>query len=138
MRITALLMMSALAACSARHPATISPAVVPVGSGGVVIVHLSNFAFDPSLIRFRAGVPVRLRLVNDSDGGHDFSAPAFFAASSFAPGVPAPPNGTVQVAPHQSVELDLVPREPGTYDLECTHFLHSLFGMTGTIEITRS
>jgi hypothetical protein len=29
-----------------------------------------------------------------------------------------------------------VPRLPGTYHLECTHFLHSFFGMHGTIEVT--
>jgi hypothetical protein len=25
----------------------------------------------------------------------------------------------------------LVPRQPGTYQLKCTHTLHDLFGMTG-------
>jgi uncharacterized cupredoxin-like copper-binding protein len=33
------------------------------------------------------------------------------------------------------VELLLTPVVPGTYRLACTHFLHSLFGMTGTIEV---
>jgi plastocyanin len=28
-----------------------------------------------------------------------------------------------------------VPRTPGTYRVECTHFLHSVFGMHGTIEV---
>jgi hypothetical protein len=34
------------------------------------------------------------------------------------------------------VEIALVPRAPGKYRLECTHFLHSLFGMHGLVEVT--
>ncbi len=97
---------------------------------------MSNFAFDPDHLRFKAGVPVRLRLMNESGDGHDFSAPAFFAASSFPPGSSAPPNGEVAVGAHQTVELAVIPGTPGRYPLRCTHFLHSLFGMHGTIEVT--
>ncbi len=138
MRISALLMTIAVAACSARRTAVLPPTDESVSTGVVVTVHLSNFAFDPSLIRLRSGVPVRLRLVNDSNEGHSFSAPGFFTASLFPPGAAAPLGGTIEVRAHQTVELTVVPRLPGTYDLECTHFLHSLFGMTGSIEITRS
>ena len=35
----------------------------------------------------------------------------------------------------QTVELDLVPTASGKYPLECTEFLHSMFGMTGSIEV---
>jgi uncharacterized cupredoxin-like copper-binding protein len=101
-----------------------------------IIVLLSNFAFDPSLLRLKAGVPVRLRLVNESGGGHDFSAPAFFGGSGFPPGSSAPPNGEVAVGPHQTVDIVVVPRTPGSYRVECTHFLHSLFGMHGMVEVT--
>jgi plastocyanin len=106
--------------------------------GGVsetVTVRLSNFAFDPNHLRLRAGVPVRLRLVNESSGGHDFNAPEFFAASSILPGSLAPPNGDVTVGSHQTVEIAVVPRTLGTYKLNCTHFLHSFFGMHGTVEV---
>jgi uncharacterized cupredoxin-like copper-binding protein len=121
----------ALAACATPLPASRQS----VSSGGTVTVRLSDFAFDPSTLRLRAGVPVRLRLQNVSDGGHDFSAPAFFAASSFPQGETAPANGRIDVASGQTVELTVVPRSPGTYALECTHLLHAMLGMTGQIEV---
>ena len=103
--------------------------------GGDITVRLSDFAFDPEHLSLKTGVPVRLRLVNDSGGGHDFSAPAFFAASSIQPGSLPPTDGGFEVGSHQTVEITLIPRIAGTYPLECTHFLHSLFGMNGTIQV---
>ena len=100
-----------------------------------ITVRLSNFAFEPAYLRLKAGVPVRLHLANESNGGHDFSAPALFAASSFPPGTAAPPHGEVAVGSHKTVDITIVPSQPGAYRLECTHFLHSLFGMHGTIEV---
>jgi hypothetical protein len=84
----------------------------------------------------KTGVPVRLRLVNESGGGHYFSAPAFFVASNFPPGSSPPPDGEVGVESHQTVEIAVVPRTPRSYRVECTHFLHSLFGTHGMIEVT--
>ena len=110
------------------------PTTAPASEIQTVTVRLSNFAFDPEHLRLKANVPVRLRLVNEG-GRHDFSAPAFFAASNFASGSSAPPDGDVSVGSDETVEVALVPRKPGTYPLKCTHFLHSLFGMHGTIEV---
>jgi uncharacterized cupredoxin-like copper-binding protein len=113
------------------------PAVAQAGAAvQTVTVTLSNFAFEPEHLRLKAGVPVRLRLVNDSSGAHDFSAPAFFAASSFPPGTSAPKDGDIDVAGHDTVEINLIPRTAGTYRLKCTHFLHGLFGMHGSIEVS--
>jgi len=109
--------------------------IASTNDGEAITVRLSDFAFDPEHLRLKAGVPVRLRLVNDSGGGHDFSAPAFFAASSSLPGSLPPTDGGIEVGSHQTVEIALVPRMAGTYPLECSHFLHSLFGMSGTIEV---
>lgn len=97
-----------------------------------VTIQLSSFALTPRELHLRAGVPVRLHLVNVSTGGHSFSAPAFFAASAFPSGTP-PPDGKVEIAGGGSVDITLVPRAAGTYQVECTHFLHSMFGMTGSI-----
>lgn len=102
----------------------------------IVAVRLSSFSFAPNHLVFKAGVPVRLRLTNDSSGGHDFHAPEFFAASAFLPGSPRPGNGGVDLAGGQTVELTLLPRTPGHYEFRCTHFLHSFFGMNGTIDVT--
>ncbi len=102
-----------------------------------ITIRLSNFAFTPEQLHLRVGVPVRLHLVNVSSGGHSFSAPAFFAASAY-PSSAAPQDGTVQVGAGGSVDITLVPRVAGTYQLKCTHFLHSVFGMTGTIVVAGS
>ena len=107
----------------------------PLLDGEAITVTLSNFAFDPEHIQARAGVPVQLRLVNESSGSHNFSAAAFFGASNFPPGSSTPVAGEVEVGSHQTIDIVLVPRVPGTYPLECTHFLHSTFGMQGTVEV---
>jgi plastocyanin len=102
-----------------------------------VTVRMSDFAFAPDSLRLRTGTPVRLRLVNESSGGHDFSAPAFFAASSYPAGSAAPTDGTVEVAAGHTVELTIIPHTPGTYPVECTHLLHAFFGMTASIDVVR-
>ena len=98
----------------------------------VAEVHLSNFDFAPGTIRLRAGQPVVLRIVNASGGGHNFSAPDFFAAARVQSG--AVRNGTVEVRGGQSVDLTLVPRA-GTYRLRCTHTFHTALGMRGSIVV---
>ena len=99
-----------------------------------ITVRLSNFAFTPDRLLLRADLPVRLHLVNDSRGGHNFSAPALFAASTFPNGAP-PPEGKVDVRSGQAVDVVFVPRVPGTYKVRCTHFLHTPFGMTGSVVV---
>jgi plastocyanin len=135
MRIIACAVVIALAAFSVPRSGIAQPATTAASATETITVRLSNFAFDPGHLRLKAGVPVRLRLVNESGGGHDFSAPAFFSASSVLPGGSTPSNGEMAVGSHQTVEIALMPRMPGTYRVECTHFLHSFFGMHGTVEV---
>ncbi len=126
----------ALSACVARpQPALVAsaPATGPVAD--TVTVHLSNFAFTPENIRLQAGRPVTLVLTNDADGGHDFSAPTLFAASTFPPGTAPPKDGAQEVDKHSQVELRFTPQKPGRYEVTCTHFLHELFGMVGNVEV---
>ena len=105
------------------------PAVVAAQPAAVEVT-LSNFDFTPQTIHLRAGQPVVLHLVNSAGGGHNFSAPEFFAA---AQGVSGPvQGGTVEVAGHRSVDVRLTPAR-GTYRLRCTHTLHTAFGMRGRI-----
>lgn len=135
MRMIACAVVVTLAAFSTPRAGIAQPTTTPAAATETITVRLSNFAFDPEHIRLKAGVPVRLRLVNESSGGHDFSAPAFFSASSILPGGSAPSNGEMAVESHRTVEIALIPRTPGTYRVECTHFLHSFFGMHGTVEV---
>lgn len=99
-----------------------------------VEVDLASFSFTPSTIQLRAGEPIVLKLVNTGRGGHNFSAPEFFAAARLAPGQAAVPGGAVEVPTRQTVEVRLTPAR-GHYALRCTHTLHAMFGMRGAIEV---
>lgn len=100
-----------------------------------VEVDLSNFAFGPKTIQLQGGVPIVLKLVNTASGGHNFSAPQFFAAAQVAPGQPAISDGTIEVPAHGTVEIRLTPAR-GQYELRCTHPFHALFGMRGQIDVS--
>lgn len=127
-----LLICSSLACSAALMPAAMLAQGLQTTGMATTTVKLSNFAFEPEDIRLSTGVPVRLQLVNESGSGHNFSAPGFFAASKFPTGS-APPAGVVDVPAKTRTEIIVVPVTPGTYRVECTHFLHALFGMTGQI-----
>ncbi|HMG47848.1 MAG TPA: cupredoxin domain-containing protein [Allosphingosinicella sp.] len=109
-----------------------TPALTAAQSPRTVEVRLSSFDFTPNEIHLRAGEPVALHLVNSGRGGHNFSAPQFFAAAS---GVSGPVrSGAVEVGSHASAEVRLTPAR-GHYRLRCTHSLHTAFGMTGQIVV---
>jgi plastocyanin len=96
-----------------------------------VEVRLSSFDFTPSTLHLRAGRPVVLHLVNTGSGGHDFTAPAFFAAAQVRNSAG---KGSIEVSGHRSVDIALVPRA-GNYPLKCSHAFHKTFGMTGRIVV---
>lgn len=105
-------------------------------SAEVVAVELSNFKFAPSEVTFRTGRSYRLHLVNAAGGGHDFSAPEFFAASTIAPSDQGKVvDGKVKLSGHQTVDIELKPRTAGVYKLTCTHFMHSGMGMKGLLTV---
>jgi uncharacterized cupredoxin-like copper-binding protein len=100
-----------------------------------VTVTLSSFQFDPATVHLHAGQPVVLHLVNGGSGGHNFSAPEFFAASQIrAQDQNLIRKGAVELSGHESKDIGVVPRA-GTYKLHCTHTLHSAFGMKGEIVV---
>jgi uncharacterized cupredoxin-like copper-binding protein len=99
-----------------------------------ITVELSSFKFTPATLTLHRGTPYRLRFSNDSSGGHDFVAKAFFAGSSIAPEDQAKiSKGGVDVDGGETVEILLVPNQPGSFKAHCSHFMHSTFGMTGEI-----
>ena len=98
-------------------------------------VRLSSFDFTPSTLHLNAGRPVVLHLVNTGSGGHDFTAPAFFAGAQVRPqDRGAIGKGSVELRGRQSVDVALVPKA-GDYALKCSHAFHKAFGMTGRIVV---
>jgi uncharacterized cupredoxin-like copper-binding protein len=96
----------------------------------VVEVQLASFSFTPATLHLRGGEPIVLRLINGGRGGHNFSAPEFFAAAQ--PSGATIRSGAIEVPSNQTVEVRLLPQR-GSYGLRCTHTLHTAFGMRGQI-----
>jgi len=102
----------------------------------VVEVQLANYKFTPKTIMLQHGQSYLLRLTNAAGGGHDFTAPKFFAAAAVAPEDRRfVADGEVEVPPGQSREIRLTAPAAGSYDLKCSHSFHKLFGMSGKIVV---
>lgn len=126
---------AALAACASAHPIEprLAPASVSFAGAAEQHVELANFDFNPREIRLRAGRPYDLELTNTASGGHDFSAPEFFAAAQIrADDAALVAGGKVEVAGGATRRVHLIPAA-GTYELVCTHTGHALLGMKGRI-----
>jgi len=131
-----LALLASLTACASTH--AINPAVASVSFERAqdVEVKLVNFEFRPATIRLEAGKPYALRLTNAESGGHDFTAPEFFAAARIAPeDVDSVRDGQVELAGGVSATIHLVP-SAGTFNLVCTHAGHVLLGMKGKIIVS--
>ncbi|MDB5366867.1 MAG: hypothetical protein JWM77_2794 [Rhodospirillales bacterium] len=140
MRLTALLLTFAVAACATKPAANLS---APAAVGAVdwtkatpVEVQLDEFHFRPETLRFATARPVSLVLINTGSVEHRFVAPGFFAQSVVKPGGAKPGSDGVTLKPGERVQIDLVSTRADTYDLECTETLHPMLGMTGTIVVT--
>jgi uncharacterized cupredoxin-like copper-binding protein len=96
-------------------------------------VRLSSFDIEPGTMRFKAGEPVRLRLVNVSQGDHSFSADDFFRAAQIrGRDARALSDGGITVPAGDVREVVLVPA-PGRYGARCGNFLHWILGMRSEI-----
>ncbi|MEL1250620.1 plastocyanin/azurin family copper-binding protein [Aurantiacibacter gilvus] len=126
-----------LASCATTYAITpqVAPASTDFATAQRVEVHLDNFSFEPRSISLAAGRPVVLVLINDAEGGHNFSAPAFFGDAQVAAEDAARiAGGYVEVHGGTNVELRLIPAAGG-YDVDCTHLGHSVLGMSGSIVV---
>jgi plastocyanin len=96
-------------------------------------VQLSTYDIQPGEIRLKAGEPVRLRFVNNSNQGLTFSARDFFRSAKLRRrDVQAVKGGTVRIPPLSTRTVVLVPRA-GRYRAQGANFLHRLLGMSGRI-----
>lgn len=121
---------SLLVAAIALAPLPLSASDAPAR----VNIAMANFRFTPAAIHLAAGKPVTLHFT--SSGSHDFSAPQFFRAASMdAANRAKVAGGKVEMEGDDTVDVTLTPKA-GSYEARCTHFLHSSFGMTGTITVS--
>jgi plastocyanin len=96
-------------------------------------VQLSTYDIQPGEIRLKAGEPVRLRFVNNSNQGLTFSAGDFFRSARMRrrdSGLVR--GGAVKVPPLSTRTIVLVPR-PGRYRAQGANILHRMLGMSGRI-----
>lgn len=101
-----------------------------------VDVVLADFSFTPSVLRFQHGGHYLLRLSNQGSGGHNFTAPDFFAAVEIdSNDLKDIHKGKVEVPKGSTVDIGFTAVKPGSYRIKCSHFLHSGFGMKGTAVI---
>jgi uncharacterized cupredoxin-like copper-binding protein len=101
-----------------------------------VEIGLESFKFVPETITLTHGNAYVLHLVNRAKGSHDFVAKVFFAHAVLAPqdsGVVK--DGGVELHGGESMDLHIVAPPAGTYEIHCSHFLHSAMGMTGHIVV---
>jgi uncharacterized cupredoxin-like copper-binding protein len=123
----------------ASVPVLLAVALASTGSAWAqtatpVSITLTDYAFTPSTLDLKAGVTYQLHFANSGSKDHNFDAPQFFAASQVAPEDQAKvEKGLVALDGGQSVDITVTPDRPGTFPVECTHFMHKMMGMHGNI-----
>lgn len=110
----------------------LGPATLAGAQPAALVVQVWSFGFAPHPIHLAAGRPVTLTFVNQSGSSHDFSAKTFFADSTITAG--AAPDGEIDLGPHETKTITLVPRA-GTYAAHCSHFFHKQLGMSDRIVV---
>jgi plastocyanin len=102
----------------------------------VIAISLTDYVFTPNTLSLIGGVSYRLAFTNNETKDHNFSAPGFFAASKIATGDQAKiRDGSIEVGSGQTVEINVTPARIGSYAFMCSHFMHSMMGMHGTITV---
>jgi plastocyanin len=96
-------------------------------------VLLTSYDIAPRVLRLKAGEPVRLRFVNNSNQGHRFSAESFFRnAKTRRRDGALVRNGAILVPPLSTRTVVLVPKA-GRYRMAGGSRLRRLLGMSGRI-----
>lgn len=99
-------------------------------------VQLSEFSFAPAQLDLNSGQAYLLRLTNSGKHAHDLSAKAFFQTAALDPGASAKiDHGEIDVPEGQTVEVELTPGKPGSYEMHCSRPMHSMLGMKGKIVV---
>ena len=100
----------------------------------LVTVLMTEYAFQPSELRFRQGVAYRLHLENRGRELHEFTAAAFFKAVEVKnPEVLVETRNEVVLQPTEEKDVYFIPLQAGRFPLTCAD--HDTFGMTGDIVV---
>ncbi|WP_327752402.1 cupredoxin domain-containing protein (plasmid) [Sphingobium sp. SJ10-10] len=135
-RWPAVLGSAVLAALMLASTAGAQPVADSWSGARLVTIQLSSFRFEPADIVLEHGQPYRLHFVNNASGGHDFAGKEFFAQARIRPEDAARiSGGRVELSGGESVDIHLIAPSPGRYKIRCTHFMHSMLGMTGRIVV---
>lgn len=98
-------------------------------------VLLTSYDIAPHVLHLKAGEPVRLRFVNNSNQPLSFAAGDFFRAAEFrGRDSDMVKGGRLEVAPLSERTLVLVPRA-GRYGARSANLIHRLLGMSGRIVV---
>jgi len=107
-----------------------------------ITVSMTDYAFNPSSVVFRQGVPYKLVIENKSSQKHYFTAEHFFRAiatrklqSNIDGEIKAPYFSAIEVYPGRSLDLYFIPVKTGSYPLTCTIAGHEGMGMKGAIRV---
>jgi len=98
-------------------------------------VLLTSYAIRPQVLKLKAGEPVKLRFVNNSNEPHRFAAGAFFARAELRGGDrDLVRHGEVAVPPLSERTVALVPKA-GHYAMRGAPLAQRLLGMHGRIVV---
>jgi uncharacterized cupredoxin-like copper-binding protein len=110
------------------------PAAVDWSHAQPISVLMVENSFIPERLTFRHGRAYQLHLENRGKELHEFTAPAFLAAAIVRnPAMLSNGGQEIVLQPGTSIDVDLVPMKPGTYNLTCAD--HDWDGMTGEITV---
>jgi uncharacterized cupredoxin-like copper-binding protein len=99
-----------------------------------ITVVMIDDRFQPEHLTFQHGQTYELRLENRGKEMHEFTAPAFFKASTVRDRHVLSNGGSeIVVQPNKSVRVVLQPRVKGDYKLTCAD--HDWDGMVGMITV---
>lgn len=98
-------------------------------------VLVTSFEIRPEVIRLKAGEPVRLHFVNNSEQPHAFIAPAFFRSIDLRGRDRARVrHGALRLPPLSDETIAFVPR-PGRYAVSGDNLFRRVIGMRARIVV---
>ncbi len=102
----------------------------------LIEISITDYAFTPPTLSLKAGAAYHMHFTNSGSKDHNYSAPEFFAASQLTTDDQGKiKNGAVVVDSGHAVDITVTPGQAGTYALTCTHFMHKMMGMRGSISV---